>query len=68
MAEDEPDGDFHLPGGVLGHAKRKVFGCGLIHLAITVGKTEPIEIKPPDIEAGLVERVAPRFAIEPMRD
>ncbi len=68
MRQDESNGGFQLPGGILRNAQRGIDRRGLVHFRIAVGMTEAIEIKPPDVEAGFVQRIAPRLAVKAMGD
>src|ERR1700760_4582552 len=39
-----------------------------IHLGITIRPTEALKVEPPDCEASLAQRIAPRAAVKPVRD
>lgn len=66
MTQDEASGGLHLLRGILGHAKRWILSRR--HFRIPAGMAEAIKVETPHIEAGIVERVAPRPAIETMSD
>src|SRR5215475_12281334 len=68
MAQNKSGRGLDLFRRIFGDAERRIIAGRLLHFRISIGMTEAIEVETPDVEAGLVERVAPGFSIEAMRD
>src|SRR5262249_35844037 len=68
MRENEAHGCSELLGGIFGPAERRVRRGRLAHFRIAIGAAVTQEIKGPDLETGLAQRVTPRISVEPISD
>jgi L-ectoine synthase len=68
MLGDEARRAFELLARRRCTAQRRIAFSGLGHFEIAVGLAEALEVEAPDIEGGADELVAPRPAVEAMRD
>jgi hypothetical protein len=68
ISENEAHGGLELLRGILGDTKRRIVRRRLAHLTVAAGMAEAIEVQTPDVEAGVIQRIAPGLAVEAMRD
>src|SRR5262249_28160283 len=68
LVEDEAHRRGDWIRGLRSTAERRILRRRLIHLGIAIGRAEAVAVECPDIEARSAQHVAPRLAVEPMRD
>src|ERR1043165_5066013 len=68
MLENKTNHHFELLARVLGEAKRRIGLSRLVHFRVAVRISKSVKVETPDIPTRIAKRIAPRIAIETVRN